>query len=216
VAELVRVKVDLIIASDTAATRAAMQATQTIPIVIVGVRDPVGDKLIANLARPGGNVARWVVQLSNFTAGDVAVSRRLFEAAREAVVLTNSVMKALDAELRLGGSMFSAPTMPSELEDKTFVEVWVYVSALVISLTESWPKGPRTRQRSSHCWKRPCSTPSAATIALSTTSIGDVTQSGSRRTQSCWIVSSGGRRCCICSSRRESGRSGPCRHSPIR
>jgi len=56
VAELLRLNVDLIIASDTAATRAAMQATQTIPIVIVGVRDPVGDKLIANLARPGGNV----------------------------------------------------------------------------------------------------------------------------------------------------------------
>src|SRR5262245_12980361 len=56
VAELVRRKMDLIIASDTAATRAAMHATQTIPIVIVGVRDPVGDKLIANLARPGGNV----------------------------------------------------------------------------------------------------------------------------------------------------------------
>ena len=56
VAELVRLNVDLIIASDTAATRAAMQATQTIPIVIVGLRDPVGDKLIANLARPGGNV----------------------------------------------------------------------------------------------------------------------------------------------------------------
>jgi len=83
-----------------------------------------------------------VVQLSNFTAGDVAVSRRLFEAAREAVVLTHSVMKALYAELRLGGSMFSAPTMPAELEDKTFVEVWVYVSALVVSLTESWPTRP--------------------------------------------------------------------------
>ena len=88
------------------------------------------------------NPARWVVQLSNFTAGDVAVSRRLFEAAREAVVLTHSVMKALYAELRLGGGMFSASMMPSALEDKTFVEVWVYVSALVVSLTESWPKRP--------------------------------------------------------------------------
>src|SRR5206468_1693722 len=39
-------------------------------------------------------------------------------------------------------SLFSASTMPSALEDKTFVEVWVYVSALVVSLTESWPKRP--------------------------------------------------------------------------
>src|SRR5262245_3953616 len=56
VTELIRLKPDVIIVSDTAAARAAMQATSTIPIVMVGLRDPVGDKLVATLARPGGNV----------------------------------------------------------------------------------------------------------------------------------------------------------------
>src|SRR5438132_3620966 len=56
-AELVRLKVDLIVASaGTQAATAAKNATGTIPIVMIAVRDPVGTGLIASLARPGGNV----------------------------------------------------------------------------------------------------------------------------------------------------------------
>jgi putative tryptophan/tyrosine transport system substrate-binding protein len=56
-AELVRLRVDLIIASaGTQVATAAKNATETIPIVMIAVRDPVGIGLIASLARPGGNV----------------------------------------------------------------------------------------------------------------------------------------------------------------
>src|SRR5438093_4764184 len=56
-AELVRLKVDLIVASaGTQAATAAKNATGTIPIVMIAGRDPVGTGLIASLARPGGNV----------------------------------------------------------------------------------------------------------------------------------------------------------------
>ena len=56
-AELVRLKVDLIVPSaGTQAATAAKNATETIPIVMIYVRDPVGTGLIASLARPGGNV----------------------------------------------------------------------------------------------------------------------------------------------------------------
>jgi len=56
-AELVRLKVDLIVASaGTQVAMAAKNATETIPIVMIAVRDPVGTGLIAGLARPGGNV----------------------------------------------------------------------------------------------------------------------------------------------------------------
>lgn len=51
--ELVRLKVDLIVASNTPAARAAQQATTTIPIVVPVMGDPVGDRLVASLARPG-------------------------------------------------------------------------------------------------------------------------------------------------------------------
>ena len=55
-AELVRLKVDLIVSAGTQGVTAAKNATDTIPIVMVTVRDPVGTGLIASLARPGGNL----------------------------------------------------------------------------------------------------------------------------------------------------------------
>jgi putative ABC transport system substrate-binding protein len=55
-AELVKLRVDVIVAMVTQASLAAKNATRTIPIVMVGVADPVGAGLVPSLARPGGNV----------------------------------------------------------------------------------------------------------------------------------------------------------------
>jgi putative ABC transport system substrate-binding protein len=54
--ELVRLKVDIIVAAATPAARAAQQATTTIPVVAVAMGDPVRDGLVASLARPGANI----------------------------------------------------------------------------------------------------------------------------------------------------------------
>ena len=56
VEELLRLKVEVIVAVNTPAARAAKKATKTIPIVILRVADPVRSGLVASLARPGGNV----------------------------------------------------------------------------------------------------------------------------------------------------------------
>jgi len=55
-ADLVRLKPDVIVVVSTSPARAAKQATSTIPIVVGGMADPVGDELIVSLARPGGNI----------------------------------------------------------------------------------------------------------------------------------------------------------------
>jgi putative ABC transport system substrate-binding protein len=55
-AELVRLKVDIIITGGAPAVRAAKEATVTIPIVMTQVGDPVGSGFVASLARPGGNI----------------------------------------------------------------------------------------------------------------------------------------------------------------
>ncbi len=55
-AELVRLPVDMLVTASTPAARAAKHATDTIPIVMMAVSDPVQYGLVASLARPGGNV----------------------------------------------------------------------------------------------------------------------------------------------------------------
>lgn len=61
-AELVALKVDILVAITRSAALAAQRATTTIPIVFVAIPDPLGSKLVASLARPGGNITG----LSNF------------------------------------------------------------------------------------------------------------------------------------------------------
>jgi putative tryptophan/tyrosine transport system substrate-binding protein len=67
-AELVSLKVDVIVTGGTQSTQAAMKATTTIPIVMVGTGDPLRSGLVASLARPGGNVT-GVTQLGAEVAG---------------------------------------------------------------------------------------------------------------------------------------------------
>jgi putative ABC transport system substrate-binding protein len=67
-AELVDLKVSLVVAWTTPAALAAKQVSRTIPIVIVGVADPVSTGLIDSLARPGGNVT-GVVNLAADLSG---------------------------------------------------------------------------------------------------------------------------------------------------
>ena len=55
-AELVRLKVDIIVTGGPTATRPAKEATVTIPIVMAQDTDPVGNGFVASLARPGGNI----------------------------------------------------------------------------------------------------------------------------------------------------------------
>jgi putative tryptophan/tyrosine transport system substrate-binding protein len=56
VAELVRLKVDVIVSAGGTVTRSAKEATSTIPIVMANDSDPVGSGVVASLARPGGNI----------------------------------------------------------------------------------------------------------------------------------------------------------------
>src|ERR1700756_4689448 len=55
-ADLVRLKVDLIVVTSGPSALAAKKATTSIPIVMANAGDPVGEGLVASLARPGGNV----------------------------------------------------------------------------------------------------------------------------------------------------------------
>jgi putative ABC transport system substrate-binding protein len=67
-AELVRLPVDVLVAVTLPSATAAQRATSTIPVVFVGPSDPVGLKLVASLARPGGNLTGLSTLATDLTA----------------------------------------------------------------------------------------------------------------------------------------------------
>jgi putative tryptophan/tyrosine transport system substrate-binding protein len=77
-AELVRVKVDVIVAAPTSPALAAQQATRTIPIVVAHMSDPVEGGLAANLAHPGGNVTGLRSQQAELAGKRVELLKEAF------------------------------------------------------------------------------------------------------------------------------------------
>jgi putative ABC transport system substrate-binding protein len=90
-AELVRLKVDVIVTYQTPPTVAAKQATSEIPIVMAGVGDPVGVGLVASLARPGGNVTGATAGAVEVAGKIVELIRELLPGARRFAVLANEI-----------------------------------------------------------------------------------------------------------------------------
>jgi putative ABC transport system substrate-binding protein len=88
-AELVRLKVDLIVTFFTPAALAAKQATRDIPIVMAGAGDPVATGLVASLARPGGNVTGQSSGGAEVAGKSVELIRELIPAARRLGVLAD-------------------------------------------------------------------------------------------------------------------------------
>jgi putative ABC transport system substrate-binding protein len=100
--ELVRLKVELIVTSGTAAAVAAKNATTSIPIVFGVVSDPVGVGLVASLARPGGNVTGFSIANTELNKKRLAVLRELVPTIERVGILenpTNPYFRAAHSEL---------------------------------------------------------------------------------------------------------------------
>jgi putative tryptophan/tyrosine transport system substrate-binding protein len=76
VEEMVRLKVAVLVTSSTAAALAAKNAARTIPIIVIGVTDPVAAGLVDNLARPGSNI-------TGFTSVAAVLSGKRLESLKE-------------------------------------------------------------------------------------------------------------------------------------
>ncbi|MFL5063698.1 MAG: ABC transporter substrate-binding protein [Xanthobacteraceae bacterium] len=88
-AELVRSKVDVIVASLTPAVIAAKNATRDVPIVMAPAGDPVATGLIANLARPGANVTGLSAAGAELSSKNLELIREIVPTARRVAVLGN-------------------------------------------------------------------------------------------------------------------------------
>ena len=94
--ELVSLKPDVILANTTAAARALQLHTSEIPIVFVFVADPVGDRLVTNLARPGGN-------LTGFTSFEFSVASKWLQLFKECVPSARRVAMLFNPSTAPGG-----------------------------------------------------------------------------------------------------------------
>jgi len=88
-AELVRLKVDLIVTYATPATLAAKRATKTIPIVMAASGDAVGNRLVADLAHPGENVTGSTFFGPELAAKRLELIKDVLPSARRVAVLMN-------------------------------------------------------------------------------------------------------------------------------
>jgi putative tryptophan/tyrosine transport system substrate-binding protein len=88
-AELVRLKVDVIVAGGDPATAAAQRATRSIPIVMVGASDPVSSGFVTSLARPGSNI-------TGLTSQSQDLASKTLQLLKEAVPNLSQVAVLLD------------------------------------------------------------------------------------------------------------------------
>jgi putative ABC transport system substrate-binding protein len=100
-AELVRLKVDVIVTHAATGTLAAKQATTAIPIVMVNVGDPIAMGIVASLARPGGNITG-----ATFVSPELHVKR--LELLKEILPRINQVAVLLNPDNRANGPVLQA------------------------------------------------------------------------------------------------------------
>jgi ABC-type uncharacterized transport system substrate-binding protein len=91
-AELVRLKVDVIVTSGPSVTRAVKEATTTIPIVMGFDTDPVGNGFVASLARPGGNITELSVVSPELSGKQLELLKETVPRLSRMAVLGNSTL----------------------------------------------------------------------------------------------------------------------------
>jgi putative ABC transport system substrate-binding protein len=106
-AELVRLKVDVIVTWFTPTAVAAKQATREIPIVMAETGDPIGTGLVMGLPRPGGNVTGIAAVTAELAGKSVQLIRDMLPSARRVTALANATdpfSKPFLEQIELGGA----------------------------------------------------------------------------------------------------------------
>jgi len=113
--DLVRLGVDVIVASETPAVQAAKQATSDIPIVMAPSGDPVGTGLIASLARPGGNITGLSAATAELAGKSLELVREILPSAHRVAALAdpmNPFTKPFMEQVQMGGQTLGFDIRP--------------------------------------------------------------------------------------------------------
>ena len=124
-AELVRLKVDVIVTWFTPPTQAAKQATHEIPIVMADTGDPIGTGLVASLPRPGGNVTGIASVSAELAGKSVQLIRDMLPSARRVAALANATdpfAKPFLEQIKLGGEATGTTINPVSIGNSEELE----------------------------------------------------------------------------------------------
>lgn len=141
-AELVRAKVDILLAGTTLSVQAARQATKSVPIVMVAVPDPVGEGFVARLARPGGNVTGLSNIVTEVSAKHLELLRTIAPKLSRLAVLVNPqnpsdalILEQIQGAAYSGGVKVLAveASTASQLEEGFAAMRQARVEALIVS-----------------------------------------------------------------------------------
>jgi len=119
-AELVRLKVDVIVTWFTPTAVAAKQATREIPIVMAETGDPIGTGLIMSLPRPGGNVTGIASVAAELAGKSVQLIRDMLPSARRVSALANATdpfSKPFLEQIQLGGAATGTAINPIRINN---------------------------------------------------------------------------------------------------
>jgi putative ABC transport system substrate-binding protein len=143
-AELVELKVDVILADASPAIRAAQKATTTIPIVMGSTGDPVGSGFVQSLARPGGNITGLALMSSDASAKLLDLLREVVPHLSRVAVLvspTSSTYRAIFQNVETAGKDAGIEIVPVEAQTPLEIEsgfasiARTKVGAVIIGIT---------------------------------------------------------------------------------
>jgi putative ABC transport system substrate-binding protein len=129
-AELVRKKVDVILATSTSAVQAAKKTTSTIPIVMTFVGDPVGSGLVASLARPGGNITGLTILSPELSGKRLELLKEVLPRVSLIAVLWNPTDKLPLKETEVAARALGVELQPLGVRDtKDFDEAFSAITS---------------------------------------------------------------------------------------
>jgi len=152
-AELVRLKLDVIVTGAVPAIRAAKKATSKIPIIMAVVVDPVATGLVASLARPGGNITGLSIMTPDLVGKQLEMLREIAPKASRVAVLWNPANQGNPVQLRaseLAARKLSVRLQPLEARspdeiDAAFAAMTKERAAAVVVLVDAMFVDQRSR-----------------------------------------------------------------------
>ena len=144
-AELVRLKVDVLVTVGATGSQAAKRVTKTIPIVMTVVNDPVGGRLVESLAHPGGNLTGLSMMAPDLVGKQLQVLTEIVPKLSRAAILSNPASPGTAPQLRVAEAL--APTLGVRLQvleartpqeiDQAFVAMGKERAGALVVLAES-------------------------------------------------------------------------------